>query len=426
MDAPFPRSSGRLTVGQMPLAHLAERFGTPLYVYDWKAVRERVDAVRGAFSPLDFTLCYSVKANSNRVLLRRMAGMGLGFDVVSGGELQRVLAADLSPARTVFAGVGKTAEELRLAVEAGVWMITLESVQEARLLRSLAFEAGLERVPVALRLNLDVDAGSHPHITTGRGADKFGILSGEREAAFAEIETDDGLEMVGLHMHLGSQIRSTAPFDEGFRRLLDVYRVARDRGHPVRWLNAGGGFGIPYGRNEEVPDPEEYAAVLGPLMDGTEAELVLELGRWITGPAGCLLTRVLYTKQRDGRHLAVCDAGMSDLLRPALYGARHRIEAVGAGESEAAVWDVGGPICESSDYLGREVYLPGDLAPGDLLAVLDAGAYGMSMSSNYNTRLRAPEVLVDEDGGLVLMRRRETLDDLLRPERDLDPPTATH
>ncbi|MFO7769320.1 MAG: diaminopimelate decarboxylase [bacterium] len=419
MEASFYRSSGRLLVGGTPLGHLAERFGTPLYVYDWKTIQDRVEAVRAAFSSTDLTLCYSVKANSNRVLLRRLAGLGLGFDVVSGGELQRVLSADLSPARTVFAGVGKRTEELRMAMESDIWMITLESIQEARLLRSLAFEADHENVPVALRLNLDVDAGSHPHITTGRGADKFGILEEEREEALLEIETDTCLELVGLHMHLGSQIRSIDPYEKGIRRLIDACRAARGRGHPVRWLNAGGGFGIPYERSGEVPSPGEYASVLTRPLEEVEADLVLELGRWLTGPAGCLLTRVLYSKRRGGRNLAVCDAGMNDLLRPALYGARHRIETVGRGESEPASWDVAGPICESADYLGREVCLPSDLSPGDLLAVMDTGAYGMSMSSNYNSRLRPAEVLVEEDGGLTLMRRRETLEDLLRPERGL-------
>ena len=406
----------------MPLAQLADRFGTPLYVYDWQAVRDRVETVRAAFSSLPLNLCYSVKANSNRVLLRRLAGLGLGFDVVSGGELQRVLNADLSPDRTVFAGVGKTAEELRLAIESGIWMITLESVQEVRLLRSLAFEADLQGVPVALRFNLDIDARTHPHITTGRGADKFGILEGEWDAAFAEIEIDGCLELVGLHMHLGSQIRTIDPYRDGIRRLKEIFRTARQRGHRVRWLNAGGGFAIPYGRGEGVPSIEEYAAALTGALEDVEAGLVLELGRWLVGPAGCLLTRVLYTKQREERRLAVCDAGLSDLLRPALYGARHRIEAVGSGVSDPAVWDAGGPICESADYLGKEVHLPSDLSPGDLLAVMDAGAYGMSMSSNYNTRLRPAEVMVEEDDRVTLMRRRETLDDLLRPERDVDPP----
>jgi diaminopimelate decarboxylase len=323
----------------------------------------------------------------------------------------------VGPREVVFAGVGKTAAELARAVEAGLWMINVESVEEAHRVAEIARGKGRSSVPVSLRLNPDVDPRTHRHISTGRGIDKFGIALREFEDLLAWATRRSEIEIVGLHMHLGSQITDAAPYAAGLDVLLGAARAAREAGAPIRWINAGGGFGISYD-GRPVPEAVDYAAALLPGVRAFGAELLLELGRYLVGPAGCLVTEVLYRKERDGRPLVIVDAGMTDLLRPALYEAEHRIlplrEADPAG---ARPTDIAGPICESSDFLGRGRGLP-PLEPGDLLAVLDAGAYGMTMASHYNTHPRPAEVWILEDGSAELIRRRETVEDLLAVERE--------
>ncbi len=416
MAPPFVYDRGRLSASGVALADLAAALGTPLYGYDLAAVAARVEAVREAFAGHPMRLCYSVKANANLRLLQWLGTQGLGFDVVSGGELARVEAAGIPARDVVFAGVGKTPEELATAVRAGLWMINAESVEEVELLAEAA-DAAAEPVRVSIRLNPDVDARTHRHITTGRGVDKFGIIMSEYDDALDILARHPALELVGLHMHIGSQITDAEPYALGVRVVAEAVGRARDRGHAVRWLNAGGGFGIAY-RDAPVPAPADYAAAIVPAVAELGVELVLELGRHLVGPAGCLLTRVLYRKERGGRALVIVDAGMTDLLRPALYDAHHRIVPLEEPDPlRAQTTDVAGPICESSDFLGRGRALP-PLERGDLLAILDAGAYGMAMASHYNSHPRAAEAWIAEDGKVEVIRRRETIDDVIAVERE--------
>ena len=324
MDTPFQYQGGELQAGGVPLARLAAEHGTPLYVYHRPTIEARLDAVRRAFREHPTQICYSVKANSNLRLLKWLAGLGVGFDVVSAGEIARTAACGVDADRVVFAGVGKTQAELEAGVEAGLWMINVESVDEARTLAEIAALRGGMKVPISLRINPDVDAGTHRHITTGTSADKFGISPAEYRSLLPWLAAVPGLDLVGLHMHLGSQIIDPDPYRRGIAVLLECGAQARAAGLDPRWLNAGGGFGIAYDGGE-APDPAAYAAVLVPAAREFGAELLLELGRYLVGPAGCLLTEVQYRKTRAGRELVIVDAGMTDLLRPAPYDAFHRI-----------------------------------------------------------------------------------------------------
>lgn len=417
MAAPFDYERGRLSASGVPLADLAAEFGTPLYVYDLPTIAARIEAVQAAFASHPTRLCYSVKANSNLRLLGWLAARGLGFDVVSGGELARTAVVGVPPEEVVFAGVGKTPAELATAARAGLWMINAESVEEVEALAGAARAAGVEGVRLSLRLNPDVDARTHRHITTGRGVDKFGIVIQEYEELLERLIGMPELALVGLHMHIGSQITETGPYAQAIEILVSAARRAQDGGCEIRWINAGGGFGISYD-GSPVPGPEEYARAIVPHVASLDAVLLLELGRYLVGPAGCLLTKVLYRKVRGGRPLVIVDAGMTDLLRPALYEAEHRIVPLDEpGERLAFPTDVAGPICESSDFLGRDRALP-PLEQGELLALLDTGAYGMAMASHYNSHPRAAEVWINESGAVELIRRRETIDDLLAVERE--------
>lgn len=417
MPGPFDYANGVLVAGGVSLAEVAAEHGTPLYVYHRPEIASRIAAVREAFAAHPTRLCYSVKANSNLRLLEWLAGLDVGFDVVSVGELDRVAEVGVGGDRVVFAGVGKTVEELDRGIDAGLWMINVESVEEAFVLSDRA-RAKAATVPISLRVNPDVDARTHRHITTGRKVDKFGIGVDAYRELLPRLEEHPELSLVGLHMHLGSQITDPEPYRAGMRILLECADRARARGHEIGWINAGGGFGIAYD-GSPVPGPEAYAAALIPPVREFGAGLLLELGRWIVGPAGCLLTRVTYRKDRGAaERLAIVDAGMTDLLRPALYEAEHRIVPVREADPAASVsTDVAGPICESSDFLGRGRPLP-PLERGDLLAVLDAGAYGMAMASHYNSHPRPAEVWITEDGRVETIRRRETFDDLVAVERE--------
>lgn len=417
MDTPFLYEHGELRAGGVPLARLAADYGTPLYVYHRPTIGARLDAVRRAFRDHPTRVCYSVKANSNLRLLKWLAGQGVGFDVVSAGEIARTATCGIPADRVVFAGVGKTRAELEAGVAASLWMINVESVEEARVLAGIAGARGGPPVPISLRVNPDVDAGTHRHITTGTSADKFGISPSEYRSLLPWLGGIPALQLVGLHMHLGSQITDPAPYSRGIDVLLDCGALARAAGLDPRWINAGGGFGIAYDGGE-APEPEAYAAALIPAVREFGAELLLELGRYLVGPAGCLLTEVQYRKSRGGRELVIADAGMTDLLRPALYEAFHRILPLTEPDpADARPTDVAGPICESTDFLGRARPLP-PLERGDLLAVLDTGAYGMSMAGHYNTHPRPAEVWIDEHGDVERIRRRETVEDLLAVERE--------
>jgi diaminopimelate decarboxylase len=415
---PLQRQSGSaLHCDLVPLENLAERFGTPLYVYSASAIRQRLRTFEHAFRKVPHTVCYSVKANSNLGILRLLAGMGCGFDVVSGGELERVLRVDRRTSkRVVFSGVGKTAEEMRAALQAGILLFNVESASELEALVECA--ARLRRTArVALRVNPDVPANTHPYISTGLRQHKFGIPMDEARTLYARASGQKYLQIAGVSVHIGSQITDVRPFAAAMDRVAGLVRGLRADGHRIEYVDAGGGLGISYDSN--LPEFGAYVtqyadALLRPLR-GLRVHLLLEPGRSIVGPAGALLTRVLYRKTNGAKKFLVVDAAMNDLLRPSLYDAYHEIVPVKMEERRAKeIVDVVGPVCETGDFLARKRKLP-VTREGDLLAVLDTGAYGMVLASNYNTRPRPAEVLV-EGKSVKVVRRREVVHDLLRLE----------
>ena len=415
------RSAERiLHCDDVPLPGLAERLGTPLYVYSASAIRERVRAFDRAFRKVPHTLCYSVKANSNLGILRLLARLGCGFDVVSGGELERVLRADRRAAKkVVFSGVGKTTDEMRAALKAGILLFNVESESELGALAECA--ARLKQTArIALRINPDVPANTHPYISTGLHQHKFGLRSSEARGLYARASGSQHLKIAGVSVHIGSQITEVAPFALAMERVAELVGELRSDGHQIDYVDAGGGLGIAYG-DEASPEFADHVAayadaLLRPLR-GLKVHLLLEPGRAIVGAAGALLTRVLYRKHNDGKKFVVVDAAMNDLLRPALYDAYHEIAPVRLDEpppEQREKLDVVGPVCETGDFFAHGRELP-PVHEGDLLAILDAGAYGMALASNYNTRPRPAEVLVDGKS-VRIIRRRETMDDLLRLE----------
>jgi diaminopimelate decarboxylase len=402
------------------LSALAERYGTPIYVYSAAMIHERYDTFDSAFRGIPHSICYSVKANSNLSILRLLAKKGCGFDVVSGGELERVLTADHKAAkRVVFSGVGKTRDELTAALKAGIFLFNVESESE---LWALAECAGRLRktAPVALRVNPDVAAETHPYISTGLHKHKFGVPIRAARALYAQASGARYLKVRGVSVHIGSQITDVSPFGEAMARVADLVRELRADGHRIDCIDAGGGLGIAYEKPGALDFPSyvaTYARALAAPLQGLRVRLLLEPGRAIIGPAGVLLTSVVYRKSNDGKRFLVVDAAMNDLIRPALYGAYHEIVPViprteAAAKSE--VVDIVGPVCETGDFFARDREMPA-VHEGDLLAILDAGAYGMVLASNYNTRPRPVEVLVDEKSAKVI-RRREKVSDLLRVE----------
>jgi diaminopimelate decarboxylase len=407
------------------LQALAEQYGTPLYVYSVAMIRERYETFDAAFRDQPHTICYSVKANSNLTLLRLLAKKGCGFDVVSGGELERVLVADRKAAKkVVFSGVGKTREELTAALKAGILLFNVESESE---LWALAECAGRLRktAPLALRVNPDVAAVTHPYISTGLRKHKFGVPIGEARALYAKASGARYLKVRGVSVHIGSQITDVAPFGEAMERIADLVRELRGDGHRIDYIDAGGGLGITYEKTNGIEfsaNVAAYARALASPLRGLDVRLLLEPGRSIVGPAGVLVTSVIYRKENDSRRFLVVDAAMNDLIRPALYGAYHEIVPVtlrqvsptNAEVTKREITDVVGPICETGDFFARDRELP-VVAEGDRLAILDAGAYGMVLSSNYNTRPRPAEVLVAGKSAKVI-RRRERVADLLRSE----------
>lgn len=400
------------------LNHLAKQYGTPLYVYSTATIRARLSAFEKAFRHFPHTICYSVKANSNLSILRLLARAGCGFDVVSGGELERVLRADRRGARKiVFSGVGKSADEMLMALKAGILLFNVESESELSVLAECAARLRKE-ARVALRVNPDVDARTHPYISTGLHKHKFGIPIASARSLYAQAAGIKYLKVAGVSVHIGSQITDVEPFAEAVTRVADLIRQLSADGHTIELVDVGGGVGIAYEQREVdfADHVARYASgVTGPLRE-LKVHLLLEPGRAIIGPAGVLLTSVLYRKRNDGKRFLVVDAAMNDLMRPALYGAYHEIVPVDIkSETEPQeVVDVVGPVCESGDFLGRDRNLP-PVEEGDLLAVLDTGAYGMALASNYNTRPRPAEVLVSGKSA-KLIRRREKVRDLLSTE----------
>jgi diaminopimelate decarboxylase len=412
-------SSSLLHCDDIPVTRLAERFGTPLYVYSASTIRQRLQVFDRAFGRAPHTVCYSVKANSNLSILRLLAGMGCGFDVVSGGELERVLQADRRAAKkVVFSGVGKTADEMRMALKAGILLFNVESESELKALAECAARMK-KTAPIALRVNPDVPADTHPYISTGLHQHKFGVPIEEAQTLYARAAELKFLKVAGVSVHIGSQITDVAPFAATMERVAELVRVLRGSGHTINYVDAGGGLGIGYGGG---PQPEfsarvkQYATALLEPLRGLKVYLLLEPGRSIVGPAGALLTRVIYKKTNGGKRFLVVDAGMNDLIRPSLYKAHHEIVPARAqAGAKNETLDIVGPICETGDFFARDRELP-FTEEGDLLAILDAGAYGMVLASNYNTRPRPAEALV-EGKAVKVIRQRETVAGMLRSER---------
>ena len=405
---------------EIPLTKLAEKFRTPLYVYSSGTISERHSAFDRAFRGIPHTICYSVKANSNLSILRLLARKGCGFDVVSGGELDRVMTADRRAAkRVVFSGVGKTRQELTAALKAGILLFNIESESE---LWALAECAGRVRAtaPIAFRVNPDVAAETHPYISTGLHKHKFGVPISEARALYAEASGVRYLKVRGVSVHIGSQITDAGPFGEAMSRVVDLVRELRRDGHKIDYVDAGGGLGISYDQPDAAAFPHQvaaYAAALTKPLREMDIHLLLEPGRSIIGPAGTLLTSIIYKKSNNGKKFLIVDAAMNDLIRPALYGAFHEIVPVTLQTDQIAkseTTDIVGPVCETGDFFARDRILP-IMEEGGMLAIFDAGAYGMVLASNYNTRPRPAEVLVSGKSA-KLIRRREKISDLLRQE----------
>ena len=404
-----------LLVEDVPLNAIADAVGTPSWVLSAGCLRDRLARLRTALDPLGARIHYAVKANDHLAVLRLMAQGGAGADVVSGGELRRALLAGVPASDIVFSGVGKAEWELRLALEAGVGQINVESAEELADLSGIASGMG-RTAPVALRINPDVDAGTHAKITTGRAENKFGVAFGAAAALYAHASGLPGIAPVGLALHIGSQILSAAPFRAAYARTAELVRALRAAGHAVRAVDCGGGLGIGY-RNEPAMPPEAFAAAIAQAFAGMDLALAVEPGRWLAGPAGLLLTQVILVKQTGSRRFVVLDAAMNDLLRPAMYEAWHGVVPVGARDAvlPTSAADIVGPVCESGDTFARARALP-PLMPRSRLAILDAGAYGSVMSSTYNARPLAAEVMVD-GGRWSVIRARQELEALWAAER---------
>jgi diaminopimelate decarboxylase len=408
----FQHRNGELHAEGVPLREIATRVGTPCYVYSLATLRRHYQVFDEAFAAVPHLVCFSVKANSNLAVLRTFARAGSGFDIVSGGELFRALRAGGDPGKIVFSGVGKTRDEIVAALRAGILMFNVESPGEIDAINAAAGAVGV-KARVALRVNPDVDPKTHPYISTGLKKSKFGIHIQRSIEDYRRARQLPHIEVVGVDCHIGSQLTTVPPFVDALARIRSLVERLHQEEFHIRYLDMGGGLGITY-NDEQPPEPRDYAAAVAEGLRGLETTLVLEPGRVIVGNAGILLTRVLYLKGTDEKNFVVVDGGMNDLIRPALYGSYQGIQPIMPRDGAKITADVVGPVCESGDFFAKDrEMLP--VAPGDLLAVMSAGAYGFVMASNYNTRPRPPEVMVDEDNFYVV-RERETLDDLIRGE----------
>ncbi len=413
---PFSYHAGRLTVEGVAVDDIAERVGTPFYLYSRAHIEARWRAFDRAFGAREHLVCYAVKANSNLAVLNVLARLGSGFDIVSVGELERVLAAGGHANQVVFSGVGKGVHEIERAIEAGILCFNVESEAELVRINETAARLG-QHAAVSLRVNPDVDARTHPYISTGLKESKFGIAMEHARAAYHVAKALSHLRIVGVDCHIGSQLTELAPFEDSVARVLALVDELAAEGIVLQHLDLGGGLGIRY-RDEQPPTPEEYVKAMLLAIDRKHGKyahlkLLIEPGRAIVGNAGLLITRVQYLKHHDAKNFAIVDAAMNDLMRPALYDAWQDIIPVRQRDGAPQNYDVVGPVCESGDFLGRD--RPLNVQSGDLLAVCSAGAYGSSMSSNYNTRPRAPEIMVD-NGKFHEVRRRETLEEMLLSE----------
>ena len=411
----FEYRQGELYCEQVPVSQIAKQVGTPCYIYSHATLIRHIEAYDSAFKNVPHLIAFAMKANSNLAILRLMAKEGNGVDIVSGGELFRALKAGVPASKIVFAGVGKNADEIRDALRAGILMFNVESSAEMHAINDVAASVG-KIAPVALRINPDIDPKTHPYISTGLKKSKFGIAADRALEEFRVASTLEHIHVVGVHAHIGSQLTEVTPFVDSLKKVLTLVNTLKGRGIEIRYLNIGGGLGITYS-DEKPPLPHELADAISPLVQGLNLTLVMEPGRVIVGNAGILVTRALYEKIGESKRFVIVDAAMNDLIRPSLYSAYHDIRPV----SEALLHrpkhsvDVVGPVCESGDFLAKDRSLP-EVNPGDLLAVMSAGAYGFVMASNYNSRPRVPEVLV-KDSEVHVIRERESYDDLVRGER---------
>lgn len=406
--------NGVLHVENVPLDVIATRFGTPCYVYSRKELSDCFQRFEAGFGGVDHLTCYAVKANPSLAILNLLAKAGAGFDIVSGGELARVIAAGGDPAKVVFSGVGKTAPEMRAAIEAGILCFNVESAAELERLNTVAGEMHT-KAPVSLRVNPNVDAKTHPYISTGLRDNKFGVAYEEAFGLYRNAAAMPNIEIHGVDCHIGSQLTDLAPFLDAFDRILALVDQLAAEDIAIGHIDIGGGIGIRYS-DETPPDFAAYAEAILQKLGNRKVKLIMEPGRALVGNAGLLLTRVEYLKHGETKNFAIVDAAMNDLMRPALYDAYHEIVPVKASALEEQIYEVVGPVCESGDFLGRDRRLA--ITQGDLLAILSAGAYGMSMSSNYNTRPRATEIMVDGDK-CHLIRERETVEQLFALEKTL-------
>ena len=411
----FNRREDRLFAENVDVTALAERIGTPFYCYSTATLRQHYTRLKDAFAQNEVTICYSVKANSNLGVIATLADLGSGADVVSEGELRRALLSGIPAEKIVFSGVGKTEAEMTYALNADIAQFNVESRAELEQLSEVATKQG-KTARISLRVNPDIDAGTHEKISTGKAENKFGIAWDEAEASYAKAATLPGLEIVGIDIHIGSQITELTPFRNAFTKVADLLKKLTDAGHNIKTLDLGGGLGIPY-RPEDAPppSPEDYANLIDEIFGDSGCRIFLEPGRLIAGNAGILVTSVIRTKKGEAKNFIIVDAAMTELMRPTLYGAYHDIQPVITNGNVQDVWDVVGPVCETGDFLGSERSLP-EPQKGDLLAIFTCGAYGASLGSSYNTRLSAPEVLVDNEK-FEIIRARPQYDDILALEK---------
>ena len=398
---------------EVPIRKIAQEVGTPFYLYSHATLKKHFQAFDGAFKDIAHLTCFSMKSNSNLAVIRLFALEGGGVDIVSGGELYRALKAGVDPSKIVFSGVGKRPEDLACGLEADILMFNTESSQEIERLNSIAGDMG-KKARIAIRVNPDVDPATHPYISTGLRENKFGIDIREAPEQYTKAAQMPHLEVAGISCHIGSQLIQVDPFVESLRKLLSLVEMLRDAGISIKYVDLGGGLGITY-NDEEPPHPSEYAAAIKGEMKGKDLTLIFEPGRVITGNAGILVTKVLYTKSTPEKNFLIVDAAMNDLIRPSLYSSYHGVQPVTKRERERIKADIVGPICESGDFLAKDREVEA-YEPDELLAVMSAGAYGFSMSSNYNSRPRVAEVMVRGDQYYVV-RERETYEDLIRGEK---------
>lgn len=412
--AEFNYHNNELFVESVPLKQIADEFGTPCYVYSRSALTKAYQEFDTSFANRDHLICYAVKANSNIAILNLFAQLGSGFDIVSGGELQRVIKAGGDPRKTVFSGVGKNTHEMRMALDANILCFNVESEAELVILNQVAKDMG-KIAPVSLRVNPDVDAKTHPYISTGLKENKFGVPASEAERIYQSAHLYTHVRFTGLDCHIGSQLTALEPFMQTSSKMLNLLDTLQSQGLEIKHLDLGGGLGIRYA-NETPPSIKDYVSMLCASTHQVKQRLLIEPGRSLVGNSGILLTRVEYLKHTAARNFAIVDAAMNDLMRPALYDAYHEILPVRRNNGEINSYQIVGPVCETGDFLGHDRKL--GLIGGDLLAIMSAGAYGMSMSSNYNTRPRAAEVMVDKDT-VHIIRQRETIDQLIAGEQIL-------